>query len=204
MAEITQTLGFDVSQALQALAQFDKALKSTNENLERLAKTTSQFNKTNRAIETNLKATNRATQRLTVSWGYLTSRILYTQFVVSYFGKFRRTLEQAAESAVDYQNRIAEITTISPGQSFDQISASVRRLSDQFNVPLLEEAAALLSDSQQRHKRCCRSYPIPCRSEPFCPCYQQHNGKQRQPSQRGRQVVWFVNRRYRQGGGRLV
>jgi TP901 family phage tail tape measure protein len=146
--EIINKLGFDVSQALQALDALDAKMKTVGETMKQFAKTTAQVETSSSAVDKidrafkGLGDAKQSVDRLTVSWGYLTSRILYTQMVVSYFGKFRRTLEEAGESAVDYQRRIAEITTIS---DLSQAGAGgiVRNLADQYNVPLLEEAAGL-------------------------------------------------------------
>lgn len=146
--EIINKLGFDVSEALSALQRLDQQLQAVGDTMKQFADTTKQMATSSRAVDKidrafkGLDDAKQSVDRLTVSWGYLTSRIIYTQAVVSYFGKFRRTLEEAGESAIDYQKRIAEITTISD-LSQAGASGTVRRLADQFNVPLLEEAAGL-------------------------------------------------------------
>jgi len=147
--EITQKLGFDCSQAIEALTKLDKAMSSAAQSIDRFGKAAQAFNKVgsqvtqlNKTIDNSMRGSAQATDRLSVSFGFLATRILFTQTVVSAFGNFRRTLEGAASDAVDYQKKIAEITTVSD-LSQSGAGGLVRNLSDRFNVPLLEEAAGL-------------------------------------------------------------
>jgi len=139
--QIINKLGFDVTEALAALDRLDAKLKNVETTMKQFAGAADSLKRFSTASK-HIDDTRQAAERLTVSWGYLTSRILYTQTIVSAFGKLRRTMGEAAESAVDYQRKIAEITTIS---DLSQAGASgiVRSLADQFNTPLLEEAAGL-------------------------------------------------------------
>jgi TP901 family phage tail tape measure protein len=81
--------------------------------------------------------------KMTTSFQLL-SRIVFTQAIVRGLSILRNTLQDVGGEAVDFQNKIALIRTIDDsGKSFQTLSADVRNLSDQFNLPLLDTAAGL-------------------------------------------------------------
>ena len=149
--EIVQQLGFDATQALDALSQLDGALQSVEQRLKSFAQTCASFSGSNvanaaaqigQAFSSNIPAATQHVERLTVSWGFLTLRILYTQTVVSAFQPIPADNGRGWQSAVEYEKRVAEITTIS-NLSQGGAGSIVRGLADQYNIPLLEEAAGL-------------------------------------------------------------
>lgn len=156
MSEITQSLGFDASQALQALKKLDTGLANLQTRLKSTSAVLAQFNKsaTPAAINSFASATQAATakvassaksnmavatqsvERLTVSMGLL-SRVVTTQLIVSAFGKIRREIAGAATDAIKFETTLAEINTLAEGSlgTIDQFGARIRELSDAFNTP---------------------------------------------------------------------
>jgi TP901 family phage tail tape measure protein len=148
--KITQTLGIDAGQALDALKQLDSAFKGFEDRLKTTAQairgfndTAKEVNKLSAAFQSNLPASTQQVERLTTSLGLL-SRVVFTQFIVRGLSQLRNAFQDTAESAIQFQKRLALISTIDDsGRSVAQLGNSVRNLSDQFNVPLLETAEGL-------------------------------------------------------------
>lgn len=153
MSEITQKLGFDAGDALSALKQLDSALASNEQRLKSNAEALKGFNASSShtatatrrvadAFRTNMGASTQSVERLTTSLGLL-SRITFTQAVIRGLNSMRMTFQGTARSAIDFQRKIAEISTIASGESFNQLAASVRSISDSMNIGLLETASGL-------------------------------------------------------------
>ena len=166
--EIKQKLGFDVADALDALKRLDDALGKLQNRIQTFGNTLGNFNKTGDAarkvgdafqsgfgkaasetdklgqsVRQNLPGAVQQTERLTVSFGLL-SRIAFTQAVVRGLSQLRNAIQATAAEAVRFQKSLALISTIDDsGQSLDQLGQSVKNLSDQFNIPLLEASAGL-------------------------------------------------------------
>ncbi len=158
--EITQTLGFDASGAIAQLAALDKALGQLDARLKSTANQLGQFNKVGSATQaaaqkvaaanktlgqsfrTHLGAANQQTTQLTTSLGLL-SRIAFTQFIVSGLNQIENALVSAANRAADFQAQLSLIRTIDGGgSSADQIADRVRRLSDNYNIDLMDAVRA--------------------------------------------------------------
>ena len=77
----------------------------------------------------------RSTKSLTVSWETL-ARVVATQMIVRALSMVRNALGDAYNDSIDFQRQIAEIRTISPIKNLNQLAATVRGLSDEFNQPL--------------------------------------------------------------------
>jgi TP901 family phage tail tape measure protein len=77
--------------------------------------------------------------KLTVGFATL-GRIITTQLTVRLFAGFLQGLKDATAGAIEFQKRVAEIQSIANGsfETFDEVAASVRRISDAFNQPLGE------------------------------------------------------------------
>lgn len=144
---ITQTLGIDASQALKTLAELDRGYASFEARVRSLANalqqsngsTAQQVKKLGAAFQSNIPQAVQQTERLTTSLGLL-SRIAFTQVVVAGLGKVKRALQSTATDAAEFQKQVALITTIGDGAKFGEIADQVRRLSDSFNIPLLQAA----------------------------------------------------------------
>lgn len=144
--KIEQQFSIDVVQALKALDELDRGYQKIENRLASLSKalsgvnqSTVQVDKLGKAFNDNVPAAVQQTERLTTSLGLL-SRIAFTQAVVRGLSILRNTLQDTAERAADFQKQIALTQTIADGASFDKIAASVRKLSDEFNLPLLQTA----------------------------------------------------------------
>jgi hypothetical protein len=145
-AEIRQVFGIDASQALATLAQLDKGYESLAAKVRLLADASKGLNGTARqvstlgaAVKTHVPASTEQVGRLTTSLQLL-SRVVFTQAIVRGLSQLRNAITHTAQSAVEFQKQIALTTTIADGVKLDEIAAQVRRLSDQFNIPLLEAA----------------------------------------------------------------
>jgi TP901 family phage tail tape measure protein len=119
---------FNPQQAAQAGQGIDKVIGSLNQ--------------LGKAGEQNIGSVNRQTRDLTVSWETLT-RVVTTQLIVRAMSQIRDAMGEAVQEAVQFQRQISLIRTISDGGTFEQISGSVRDISDSFNIPLLETAAGV-------------------------------------------------------------
>jgi hypothetical protein len=86
--KITQTLGIDAGQALDALKQLDSAFKGFEARLQSTAQAIKGFNdsakgvdKLGDAFKSNIPASTKEVEKLTVSLGLL-SRVVFTQLIV--------------------------------------------------------------------------------------------------------------------------
>jgi hypothetical protein len=150
--EIKQQFTIDSAQALQALNQLDTGFAKLSSTISNLSATLSAFNGSSAqastaaknfgaSVQSNLGGATQATERLTVSWGLL-ARVVTVQTIVSEMRRLKETFKDAVESAIEFENRIHEIATISPETGIAQLSADVRELSRNFNVPELQVAKA--------------------------------------------------------------
>ena len=72
--------------------------------------------------------------------GATLARIAETQLLLRGLGEISEGFHFAAESAVDFDKRVAEIRTISTEKNLDALRETVRSLSDEFNRPLNDVA----------------------------------------------------------------
>jgi TP901 family phage tail tape measure protein len=149
MDEIVSKLGFDVSEALAALEQFDSKLKNATNTLKEFSTVGKLAAEAGIALDTfgkgasqHIDAATKSTESLTVSWGTL-SRVVMTQVIVRTLSTIRQEFENTAHAAVDFQRKAAEIFTISDGTTQNAIKDSVRAISDSLNIPLDKTGAAM-------------------------------------------------------------
>jgi TP901 family phage tail tape measure protein len=86
-------------------------------------------------------AGKRAGDSITLSWQTF-GRVIQTQALIRGINEIRDALEFATKSFIEYSKTISEIAAIDPSRKFDEISASVRQMSDSFNQPILKVAEA--------------------------------------------------------------
>lgn len=167
---IQQSFGLDASQALEALNQLDSAFsrfaatikdsaasfKSFNASAAKTvsalgglgsssASTASKVTASNSRVGSSFQQTSAqsvaAIDRMTVSLA-LINRVIATQLVVRALNQLRRSFQDTAEEAVNFQRQIARSLTITTsGENISQLSDSVLRLSNTLNLPLLSVAA---------------------------------------------------------------
>lgn len=106
-----------------------------------------QINKATKSVKastaSNLGSAQANVQKLTVTWATL-ARVVQTQLIVRALSQLRNAFSETATDAIAFQKQLALITTIDDsGRSLGQLSDSVRSVSDQFNIPLLETASGL-------------------------------------------------------------
>jgi TP901 family phage tail tape measure protein len=151
MSEIVQKMGIDASQAIAELERLDKKFAQFGESLRRVAeqmgdanrKTSEALKKMGGAFRSEIPEAIKQTEKLHTSLALL-SRIVFTQAIVRALSQLRRSFESTGQSAIEFQKRVALIRTIDDSkQSFDSLAASVRLLSNEFNIPLLEAADGL-------------------------------------------------------------
>jgi len=136
-ATLNQTAQPIPAGAANQTAQLTAALNQLNATLNL---TRNAAARTGRAFTNNMGAAQQSAARLTTSLQLL-ARITYTQFIIRQLRILRTTFQETAESAADFQRKIAEISTIAGGQNFAEIATQVRSISDNLNIPLLETAA---------------------------------------------------------------
>lgn len=69
-------------------------------------------------------------------------RVVGTQVIVRALSAIRTSVEGSFQGFIEFNKKIAEIQTIANGESLEGLAKGVRDLSDQFNAPLLDVAAA--------------------------------------------------------------
>lgn len=152
MSEIKQVLGFDASGAIAELQKLDSAMRQLQGTMQNTAGAFRSFNAGNvsKQFSTLTAASNTAaTQvqsnvvRMTTSLQLL-SRVVFTQTIVRALSTLRNSFKATAAEAANFQRGLSLIQTIDDSkQSFDALSASVRKLSDEFNIPLNEAVAGV-------------------------------------------------------------
>lgn len=109
-----------------------------------------------RGLEANLRNAARSTQplkrglddaaqsanNLTISFQTF-SRIVATQLIVRALSQIRNRIRESVEQAIELQKQIALIGTIADGAPLQSIGESVREISDNFNLPIVETAVGL-------------------------------------------------------------
>lgn len=136
-AALNQTAQPIPAGAANQTQQLTAALTQLNATLNQTA---AQAARTGRAFTNNTGQAAQSVARLTTSVQLL-SRIAFTQFVIRQLRILRTTFQETAQSAADFQRRVAEIQTIANGENFAQIAGQVRSISDNLNIDLLETAA---------------------------------------------------------------
>ena len=176
MSDIVQNLGFDVSQALDALKILDGSLGQLQNRLQSMGGTFGAFNSSGSAADAAAKALGNSlrsdvtsgaaaaqasVERMTVSLG-LMSRIVTTQFIVRAMSQLRNEIRSTLDSTLAFEKALSEIQTIDSGRSLESLGVEVRKLSDEFNVPLLQAAKADydalsngFSNAAERDRACC-------------------------------------------------
>ena len=123
---MNQLLGQPTNQKLNAQKAAADGLVSSLRNVGNVA-------------NNELQKANQATQKWTISWETL-SRVVATQLIVRALSQIRNALNDAVSEAIEFQRQVALIQTIAGGAGFTEIAESVRSISDNFNIPLLETA----------------------------------------------------------------
>lgn len=160
MADISQSLGFDVSQVLSGLKSADQAINVHIGELKKLQQAYNgikggNFNKATQgatnfgqsvqkagsqsaAAAGKIKGATATANQLGGALDGLTSKVVFANAISRAATFVRQALAQAIEGAVDFQRGLAEIQTIAPQfqGNMDGLAASVKELSDEFNSPL--------------------------------------------------------------------
>jgi len=89
-----------------------------------------------------INAAKDATRKWTMSWETMV-RVVATQLIVRMISQVRDVMQDAIKTNIDYSRSLALIKTIEPGQSLQQFSDAVRRLSDAMNVPIMDVSQGL-------------------------------------------------------------
>jgi TP901 family phage tail tape measure protein len=152
--EIVNKLGFDASGAIAELQKLDQTLAQFQSRLQGTAGAANQFGSASKSVAKSFATIGTASNatannvqsnvaRMTTSLQLL-SRVVFTQAIVRSLSTLRNSFKATAAEAADFQRGISLIQTIDDSkQSFDQLSASVRQLSDEFNIPLAEAVAGV-------------------------------------------------------------
>lgn len=165
MAEITQKLGFDASQAISTLNNLQSALSGVNRQLRAMnaavnqrppaviqgfAQTAAAAQQAQTSVQNAAGALQtagtvgaKAGQSILLSWQSML-RIVQTQVLFKALGGLVQLFSSSAEAAGKFQIEVARISTIAdgPGSSIDQLSASLKSLSAELGRPIAEVTAA--------------------------------------------------------------
>ncbi len=158
VSRTTATYNRNAAQSLGATGQLATGVKQvadglnqvgSGRGLSRLARDSQQatagVDRTTRSVFALTRQTRDATTAsadLRVSFATI-GRVISTQLVVSTFGSVKRGLQDSVSEAIELQKQFSVISTIADGATFEQISGSVREISDSLNIDQLESAEAL-------------------------------------------------------------
>lgn len=148
--EIRQVFTLDASQALDTLTKLDSAFETFNKRLASVASSLQGFNGSSvqtsaaaRQVSQSFQSATQATERLSLSMGLL-SRVVTTQAIVRALNTLRMTFQDAVDGAIRFQEQLSLIQTLSPQDTIGGLSDEVRRLSDSFNLDIVDVAKAKL------------------------------------------------------------
>ena len=98
------------------------------------------FNNLGNQATNALTRSSRSASNFALSLETIT-RVIGTQVIVRALNSIRSAVEDSFQGFIDFNRALAEIQTISP-DSLEQLGSEVRRLSDDFNTPILDVARA--------------------------------------------------------------
>lgn len=98
-----------------------------------------------------INAANEATKDWTVSWKTLT-RVVATQLIVRVISQIRDVMQDAIQTNIEFAQSLNLIKTIEPGQTLQQFSDVVRKLSDEMNRPIMDVSKGLYDVISQQVK----------------------------------------------------
>lgn len=98
------------------------------------------FNNLGNQATNALTRSSRSASNFALSLETIT-RVIGTQVIVRALNSIRSAVEDSFQGFIDFNRALAEIQTISP-DSLEQLGSEVRRLSDDFNTPILDVAKA--------------------------------------------------------------
>lgn len=173
MADVTQTLGFDASQAVASLEQLSFTINTVNQSIEKLqgrakGDPTASMRQGALATEKTLlrltrnvehmrrefvaagNAGKKAGDQITVSWNTVL-RVLQTQVLLRGLNELQRQFGETADAAREFELQIARITTIAGDEisaGADELTLSIRNLAIELGRPLDDVASAAFQTLQ--------------------------------------------------------
>lgn len=166
MAEITQRLGFEATQAIASIASLNKALSGLNARLlafnkranataptkviqgfaqvqQEAVKAESSVRETGKALENTGKSGSKAGRDITISWETMI-RVIQTQIIVRTLAELTRLFNESAKAAGEFELSIGRIAAIAQGSSgeFDALSKSIRDIAIDIGRPIEEVTEA--------------------------------------------------------------
>lgn len=135
--------------ATSGVASLNKQLGSAGNTASNLASAASTVSKAVSGIGSSAAGVGNLTQALQGSISNaeklgLTletiNRVASTQVLLRGYNALRDAISEAVTTAGEFEKKVALIQTINQNTSFDQTADSIKRLSTEFNVPLLEAA----------------------------------------------------------------
>jgi len=157
MADLNQKIGFDASAAIEEIVKLEKALTGLSTTTAGAGDSLKKFNVKNvrksalsadvaiKKLRDSFKKTGKegaeSGKKITLSWETL-KRVFVTQIFVRALSQLRDGFKAAVGEAIEFERRIAEITTIDT-RTFGEAAKEVRALSDAFNRPLGEVGEGL-------------------------------------------------------------
>jgi TP901 family phage tail tape measure protein len=144
VAKTLQSVNRSANKSSKNYGNAANAAKDYADQLDRLSKILppAPVKPIGKQVSQDIKDADAATRKWTVSWETL-SRVVITQFIVRAMSQIRNAINEAVRDAIEFQRQVALIQTIADGASFDSIAENVRKVSDNFNIPLLEAAAGV-------------------------------------------------------------
>ena len=93
----------------------------------------------------------KATDQWTVSWKTLV-RVVATQLIVRTISQIRNVMQDAIQTNIAFAQSLNLIKTIEPGQTLQQFSDVIRKLSDEMNKPIMDVSQGLYDVVSQQVK----------------------------------------------------
>lgn len=173
MAELTQRLGFEASQAIATLGSLQQALRGVNTQLRGMNRATqaqnqtkviqgfaqtsnaakqtaTQVGATGKALDDTGRKGAQAAQNITLSWQTML-RVIQTQLIVRTLNAIVQGFGEAADAAAEFQLLMAQTAVIADGAggSFESLTAQTRALSAEIGRPLQEVSEATFEAMQR-------------------------------------------------------
>ena len=101
-----------------------------------------KLSKVSQAFSRAFSDGSRDIRKLTIDYETFV-RIVTTQAVIKALNALQNAFSESVKSAAEFQTKVAQIRTISGDLGTEGIAASARKVSDAFNIPLIDSANAL-------------------------------------------------------------
>lgn len=135
-AEFAVKTNTSIGSVIQTQANLGASFTGTSNTLA------DKLGKVSQAFQRAFNDGSRDIRKLTIDYETFV-RIVTTQAVIRVLSRVQDAFSNAVSGAAEFQTKVAQIRTISGDLGTEGIAANARKISDAFNIPLIESANAL-------------------------------------------------------------